>query len=323
MWEKSLKIRLSASWIQRIYAVLCIIFFSTLWRAWIRFRCYGIDFPIWYWFGIFVLGSPLMLQFLDQESSWTEKAQIFNNAIFKRSLWIVILFGITHMGVDVLSIAIWAFIVFWLIFGLNGRFSFWLALWMLIFAAFNLLCKELVYAENFSIYLYYFLCIGVLFELVDGKIAHWLGSDFLSPFWCIKLKKHQKLIQNLDYLVWVGVFIVLIVLALVNILKGIYWDNGVSFVVLVLGMLVMLMVLRGKEYLSDIAKRSWRLAVGTTIGFVLLVRISFYLPMMTVGILPWIFALTSLGALLVSYILGDKRGILSFYFNFWSEEDER
>ena len=72
------------------------------------------------------------------------------------------------------------FAVFWVFLGLNGRLSFMAALVMLVGTLGALIFENQALAEQFSVFLYYFLVIGVFWEIVDGKVARYLESDF-SP----------------------------------------------------------------------------------------------------------------------------------------------
>lgn len=76
--------------------------------------------------------------------------------------------------------------------GLNGRLSFMAALVMLVGTLGALVFEDQALAEQFSVFLYYFLVIGVFWEIVDGKVARYLELDFspienkiknLIPFW--------------------------------------------------------------------------------------------------------------------------------------------
>lgn len=42
-----------------------------------------------------------------------------------------------------------------------------------------LFLQEQGVAEQFSIFLYYLLCIGVAHELMDGRVSGWLSRDIL------------------------------------------------------------------------------------------------------------------------------------------------
>lgn len=58
-----------------------------------------------------------------------------------------------------------------------------------------LLADQQSFAEISSIYLYYCLVVGVFFELIEGRIAHALESDFLLSFPRIKSWR-ETLAQN-------------------------------------------------------------------------------------------------------------------------------
>ncbi len=85
---------------------------------------------------------------------------------FIKYTWIVLFIIITYFSwLSIASIIIFAFILFNIFFSIDTRFSFFIALSLLIFTSFYLLVGDQKIAESLSIYAYYFLILGVLFEI--------------------------------------------------------------------------------------------------------------------------------------------------------------
>lgn len=118
------------------------------------------------------------------------------------------------------------FAVFWVFLGLNGRLSFMAALVMLVGTLGALVFEDQALAEQFSVFLYYFLVIGVFWEIVDGKVARYLESDFspienkiknLIPF------QIQNFLSHWGKYLGLGVY-------LLFLLRGWFWEIFVGIV---------------------------------------------------------------------------------------------
>lgn len=325
MREKILAIRKKSSNRERGYFFLSLIFLLTLWSAGIRFFVYWWVFPQWYRFGVIVLICPFMFNFLDQESLFYEWERKFVNPLLKWVLWISLLLILSSYGLALQNIAMWALLILGLFFWLNGRFSFWLALWMLGFTVFFLVYRQQDYAEITAIYLYYFLCIWVFLELIGGKISHRLGSDFLSHFWNKNLKNDNgEIVWKLEK--WGGsiVFVVLLSLSLMRGIHNTEIENLMERQTVIFSSLtVLLMVLRGREYLGDIVKFSKWVGIVSVIVFVGMVRVCLYFPELDLGLLPLVIWWMSVGMVLVNYVFGGNDFLLFKSFISTGDKNEK
>lgn len=90
-------------------------------------------------------------------------------------VWILILYFIYGLFWDnILHLILILFLLFWVYFRIDSRISFWAALLLLLWIPLLLILEQNAFAETLSIYLYYFLIIGVIFsicESFDKKIS--------------------------------------------------------------------------------------------------------------------------------------------------------
>lgn len=112
--------------------------------------------------------------------------------------------------------------------------------------------EQQVFAEEFSIVLYYCLCSGVVLELLDGKVARWLGSDFLDVSFLVKYLPQWLLSWWQEYgreMVLIAVMGVLVYL----VWTGILADSS-SLGAGIFAVMLLILLFWGKEFKSDLLR---------------------------------------------------------------------
>lgn len=154
---------------------------------------------------------------------------------------------------------------------------------MLLATIASLLVDQQAYAETFAIYLYYFLCIGVLVELLGEKLAPILASPKFSftRSKCSQCSKIKAILSRSYFWNEYGKEVLLIlyigVLVYLFLSKKILLMSGMGFV-LSLGTLIFLYRILGSSAFEDLDVIISLLRKFLEVGMLMFFIISFFIP---------------------------------------------
>ena len=121
---------------------------------------YFVHMIVWIW----IIN---ILRFIYKENLGNTKNSFIENTFLKFFiLWLVIIWLYTLTNLTIISIWILLFITTAIIFFIDSRYSFLIALVFLIYTPFYLILWDKKIAEQLSIYAYYFLIIWVWLEII-------------------------------------------------------------------------------------------------------------------------------------------------------------
>lgn len=147
-------------------------------------------------------------------------------------LWVVFLYLLYVFFWDnIWHFLLVLFLVFWLYFQIDSRISFWGALLLLLCIPLLLILDKKVLAETLSIYLYYFLIIGVIFSVFE-----WLEKSISQrvEFLGMKIKKYAEngwkyFLSYPDDVVYDVLF-----LWVISFIWSLYWENFHNNLILII-----------------------------------------------------------------------------------------
>lgn len=128
-----------------------------------------------------ILFTVLLLPVFDRIFQVLAKEKIFQADIFDMEKYIAhyiiigwILFTLWYGWLEMISLFFGALFLVWIVFQMNPKIPFIGSLVVFIYIPFFLILKENTLAEELSIYAYYFLILGVVFQIAESvapKIA--------------------------------------------------------------------------------------------------------------------------------------------------------
>lgn len=155
-----------------IFFILIISFFSVLYLK-IFWKNFSINTNFLYLFWILILPFfDKIIELIKEDFSFYFKN--FDSKKFKKNLFfrIFVLIFLTiiilFLNLEIINFLILEFIAFSLIFKLDSRISFLIALFLLIYTVLFIILWDKKIAETTSIYAYYFLIIWVWLEITTN-----------------------------------------------------------------------------------------------------------------------------------------------------------
>ncbi len=290
-------------YIQRFLYILLVVFAVVLVSA-----TGSVSLPYWYGMIFVVLLSPFLFSFF----SWLRSEFRVSSLHMQDAWWkylsllfvfLVLYFGFS-VGGDVLIFCLW--LAFSVLFLVDARVNFSLALVCLLLTIGFLLVHQQDLANMTSIYLSYLLCIGVVVELCNGWLKNKKVPQFLASLSTLTsstsslsssiLRSISQVLKNekVQYF-----FLGSYVSALCFVFFGKFLAFfSVSWMLLLGWFLLLLYVLFGKD--EEWANYFPQLAVISFLSLWIVFLLSFYftIPVFIVGVLAVLYSIWYLGTLL-------------------------